>query len=195
MPLVEIDEVELQRSRKAREFIEKIWNNPRAKRKLLEAQKEVQPDDPMVKELDSEDPVQQQISALSKKLEESEKARVEAEEKRDRDEKIGRLKSVKDSGISELRRAGWTDKGIEGVEKLMEEKGILDPIDAAAIWEKHNPPATPVTPSSYGGWNFTELADDSSEDLKKLIESRGESNPLVDKMARDALSEARGSRR
>jgi len=193
MPIVEVDEVELQRSRKAREFIENIWSNPKAKRKLLEAQREVRPDDPMVKELEQEDPVQKQIETLSKRLEDSEKARTEAESKREQDEKIGRLKSMKDSGIADLRRAGWTDKGIEGVEKLMEEKGILDPLDAAAIWEKHNPPATPVTPNAYGGWNFLETSNEQNEDLKKLIETRGESNPLIDKMAGDALREMRGT--
>jgi hypothetical protein len=195
MPLVEVDEVELQRSRKAREFIETIWNNPRAKRKLLEAQKEVKPDDPLVKELENEDPVQAQLSALNKRFEDAEKARADAEAEREQATKIAQFRSVKDAGISELKRAGWTDKGIEGVEKLMEEKGILDPLDAAAIWEKHNPPPTPVTPNAYGGWNFMESSDGMSEDLKKLIETRGESNPLIDKMARDALADIRGPQR
>ena len=54
--LVEVDEEQLQRSTKAREFVESIWNNPKARRKLLEAQREVKPDDPMVKELDKPDP-------------------------------------------------------------------------------------------------------------------------------------------
>ena len=192
MPMVEIDEVELQRSRQARKFIEDIWNNPKAKRKLLEAQREVKPDDPLVKELERPDPYQSEILALRKEMEDERKARAEAEAKREQDSKIERLRSVKDTGIAELRRAGWTDKGIEGVEKIMEEKGILDPLDAAAIWEKHNPPPTPVTPNAYGGWNFLETSDEKNEDLKKLIETKGESNPLIDKMARDALSEFRG---
>jgi hypothetical protein len=193
MPRVEIDEAELQRSTSARQFVETIWNNPKARRKLLEAQREVKPDDPMVKELDKPEPVDERFAALEKRLEEERKARIEAEAKREQDEKIGSLKAKRDDGLAQLRGEGWTDKGIEGVTKIMEEKGILDPLDAAAIWEKHNPPQAPVMPNGSGAWNFMQPSEDESADLKKLIETKGESGMLLDKMAREALNDARGT--
>ena len=190
--IVEVDEEQLQRSTKAREFVESIWNNPKARRKLLEAQREVKPEDPMVKELDKPDPLDDRFAKLEKDLAEERKLRAEAEAKREQDDKIKSLKRIQDDGIAELKRAGWMPAGIEGVTKIMEEKGILDPLDAAAIWEKYNPPQHPITPSSTGSWNFLEPTADESADLKKLVETKGENDRLVDKMAFEALKEIRG---
>jgi len=196
MPQIEVDESEFLRSKQAREFVEAIYKNPKARRKLLEAQKEVKPDDPAVKELDQPDPNEQRFSALEKELAEERKARHEAEEKRERDEKISTLQRQKTEGIAQLRSRGWTDEGLKGVEDIMEKKGILDPLDAAAIFERDHPPQAPLMPNGTGSWNFLgDIPTSEDGDLKKLIESRGENNPLLDKMARDALMEVRGTRR
>ena|SRR5215475_2217930 len=191
---IEIEEADLLRSQKQREFLDKVWNNPKAKRKLLEAAREINPDDPMTKELDKPDPIEERFSALTKKNEELEKKLADDKAEREQNEKLSVLKKTRDEGLMQLRRDGWTDKGIEGVEKLMQDKGILDPLDAAAIWEKANPPQVPMTPNHTGSWNFLETNPDENADLKKLIETKGESNPLLDKMTQDALREIRGSR-
>jgi hypothetical protein len=189
---VEVDEVDLQRSVKAREFVETIWNNPKARRKLLEAQKEVKPDDPMVKELDRPDPIEDRFAALTKQNDELRKEIADDKAKREQDDKLSQLKRQRADGIAQLRRDRWTDEGIKGVEAIMEEKGILDPLDAAAIFEKAHPPQDPILPGGSGSWNFLEPAPAESDDLKKLIETKGENNFLLDKMAREALMEVRG---
>jgi hypothetical protein len=191
---VEIDEADLQRMQLQREFLDKIWNNPKAKRKLMEAQREVRPDDPMIKELDKPDPIEERFTALANKNAELEKKLADDKAEREQNEKLLQLKKVRDDGMAQLRRDGWTDKGLEDVDKLMQDKGILDPLDAAAIWEKANPPQNLLTPNHTGSWNFLENNPDENADLKKLIETKGESNPLLDKMTHDALREIRGSR-
>jgi len=195
MPLVEIDETELQQSTSARRFLETLMRNPKARRKVLEAQKEVKPDDPMLKELEQPDPVEELRASYSKELSELKKELAEKEAKREQDEKLSSLKRIEDDGIAKLKSEGWTEDGIKSVKEIMDKKGIMDPLDAAAIYEKAHPPATPVMPNQYGGWNFAEMPKDDNDDLKKLIESRGESNQLIDKIAGDALRDVRGQSR
>jgi len=191
MPVVEVDESEFLRSKKARDFVETLWANPKARRKMLEAQREVKPDDPMVKELERPDPIEERFTALSKKIEDQEKLISDQKAAAEQDEKLRVLRKERDDGFDKLRREGWTDKGLEGVEEIMTKKGVLDPLDAAAIWEKANPPQSPLAPNHTGSWNFLEPSGGDTDDLKKLIDAKGESNPLLDKIISDAINDVR----
>jgi hypothetical protein len=75
----------------------------------------------------------------------------------------------------------------------MDAKGILDPEDAALIFERDNPPPPPAMPGGSGPWNFMEPSPESGDDIKKLIESKGENGLLLDKMVREGLAEVRGT--
>ena len=88
-----------------------------------------------------------------------------------------------------------TAAGEESVRKLMEEKGITDPEIAWAYHQRLHPPQSPIQNSGSGAWNFLEPPADDQVDLKRLIETKGESIPLIDKMARDALADIRGQQR
>jgi hypothetical protein len=194
MPTIEVDEAELLRSQQARKFVESIWNNPKARRKLLEAQKEVKPDDPMVKALDEPEPYEEQYKALRKELEDEKKARIESDAERKQEAKLSELRKIRNDGLEKLRgEYRYTADGLKAVEEIMEKKGILDPLDAAAIFERDHPQQAPIASNSSGAWNFMEPVPDDSEDLKKLIDTKGENNPLLDKMTREALMEIRGS--
>jgi hypothetical protein len=63
------------------------------------------------------------------------------------------------------------DKSIKAIEKIMEEKGILDPLDAAAIFERDHPPQAPVAQSGSGGWNFGELPSSTEDADDKYVDS------------------------
>jgi CubicO group peptidase (beta-lactamase class C family) len=54
-----------------------------------------------------------------------------------------------------------------------------------------NPPQAPVQQST-GGWDFLTMPQEGGEDLKRLVETKGENDRLVDKMAFEALKEIRG---
>jgi hypothetical protein len=97
-----------------------------------------------------------------------------------------------------LRREGFLDEGIEKVKKLMEDKGLLDPRDAAAIFLRDNPPQMPSTPS--GGitgtaWGFADVNAESDKSIQELIASKGQNDSLADRMANQALNDFRSSRR
>lgn len=192
---IEIDEVELLRLRKQDQTVHALLANPAAKKKIFEAYKAQYPD-ARIPELEAEQAIQQPIKALEQTVEELKKQLGDERAEREKDAKLGALEKTIEAGKAKLRNAGWIKENIDEVEKLMQERGILDIEIAAAYYEKNHPPATPATPSGIGGWNFIEnVADDSDKELKALLDSRGQNEVLADKMAREALNEFRGARR
>lgn len=195
MPHVEIDEADLLRLRRVSERVGKMSANPSAKRKLLEALKEVEPDDPSVKELDRVDPMEKRFADLEKKNQELAAQIADDKTARDRDDKLGRIQQEQEAGFAQLRAEKWTSEGIDKVKKVMEEKGILDVAIAAKWIESQMPPQNPVTPGGGPSWNLMPTASelDASADLKALIETKGENEGLLRKMAFDAIGEVRGT--
>ena len=193
MPTVDIDETELLRLRRLNDTVNSMTRSPSAKRKLLEALKDVHPDDPAVKELEKPDPTEDRFTKLERELAEERKARADSDAEREKNLKLDSIRREQDAGFAELARAKWTPDGIAKVKAVMEEKGILDVAIAAKWIESQMPPADPVTPGGYGAWNFSDaMAGESDVDLKKLIESKGENEGLLRKMAGEAIAEVRG---
>ena len=192
MPMVEVDEVELQKSKKLRDTVEKMLKNPKTRRSFLEAHKTVDPETP-IPEIDSAAPVLEAVDATTKRIADLEKKIETDAAERERTAKLQSLESKRTDGIALLRRAGWTSEGIAGVEKIMEEQGILDPAIAAAYFEKQHPPQAPVKPSGSGGWNFAEAPAEENTYTKKLLETKGQVDGIVDREAHDALQEFRSA--
>lgn len=194
MATVEIDEAELRRYQHLGHTLSTILKNPKAKRLVQQAHKMVDAN-AVTPELDQEAVIAEPIGAVEKKLDTFIEETRKDREDRDKNERLNALKTQHADGISKLRRDGWTEEGIKGVEKLMEDKGLLDPMDAAAIFEKANPPQLPATPSGSGAWNFAEGVTDDQADLKKLLDSKGGNDLVVENMAKNILTEMRASRR
>jgi len=194
MPIAEIDEVELLRLRRQDQTVHALMANPKAKRKVLEAYREHDPN-ARIPELDAEAAAAAPVNELSKTVADLRKEIADDKAEREKKIRLDALSSTVDGGMAKLRRSGWTDEGLDEVRKLMDEKGILDPEIAAAYYEKQHPPQTPATPSGVGGWNFVENVQDGEADLKKLLDSKGNNEALADKMAREALTEIRSASR
>ena len=77
----------------------------------------------------------------------------------------------------------------------MDEKGITDPLDAAAIFERHHPQPAPVEPKGFGAWGFMDNVQDDDKFVKSLLETKGDVDNVVDREARQALQEFRGPSR
>ena len=194
MPQVEIDETELLRLRRTGETVGAMLKSPSAKRKLLEALKDVHPEDPAVKELERPDPVESRFEALSKANDDLRKQIEDDKAEREKNSRLDSIRREQAEGFDKLKRARWTDDGIAKVKAVMEEKGILDVAIAATWIESQMPPAAePVTPGGNGAWNFQDSLTDGDVDLKKLIEAKGENEGLLRKMAGEAIAEVRGS--
>lgn len=191
---VEIDENELMQLRRLQGVATQMLNNPKAKRLLEQAHKEVDPAAP-TPTLEQDQLLTEASSGVRKEMEDLKAQLAEEKAEREKAERLAKINDGIETGIKELRQAGWQEDGIKLVRDLMDEKGITDPMIAAAYVEKQHPPQQPATPSSTGAWNFLENVSDGEEDLNKLISSRGEDNMLVDKLAFGALNDVRGTPR
>lgn len=92
----------------------------------------------------------------------------------------GQLKTITDGAaewnrneqFNSLRRAKYTDEAIEKIKTIMETKGIRDPMDAAAVFDKSIPVARAridgVSPQNYGNDIFG-LQENTAETLDKLF--------------------------
>lgn len=194
MSTKEIDEVELLRLQKQDRTVHALMSNPKAKKKIFEAYKEHDPN-ARIPELEMEEAARAPVVALEKTVSDLQKQIADDKAEREKTAKLETLTGNIDKGKSKLRKDGWTDEGIAAVEKVMEERGILDVEVAAAFYEKQNPPQIPATPRGVGGFNFVESVQDNEADLKQLLNTKGNSEALADKMAREALNEIRGASR
>lgn len=187
---IEIDENEYKQLQQIRGIAAAMQKNPRAARLLEQAYKTVDPNarTPLA---DQDATVNAPFEALQKEISDLKAANAAKDEENERNRKLLSIQNSIDAGMTKLRRAGWQDEGLDGLRKFMEEKGVIDVEVAAAAFERLHPPAEIARPSGSGAWNFIESVGDGEADLKKLIETKGEYNPLVDKMAHEALQGVR----
>lgn len=195
MALIEIDENEFRNLAKIRETVAKIAAVPEGKRLIQKAHKLVDPN-ALTPDLDADELKIKENSELQKKFDELQASIVADKAEREKNEKLGALNAKMEAGRKALKDAGWTKEGIEGVEKLMEEKGILDHEIAAAYIERQNPPQEVMSPRAFGGFNFIEQPKDEDAFLKALLDSKGDDDNAVLKAAVEAVGEIRhGARR
>ena len=199
--MVEVDELQLQQSHKLKQTVENWLKNPKAKRKILEAQKLVDPKAD-IPELDEPDPIEALRAESTKEIADLKKQIEEDKANRERDGRLAQLQTLKDNGIKILRtERRYFDDGIKSIEKIMEEKGILDPLDAAAIFERDHPPQAPVQQTGSGGWNFGELpasTDDADEKyVDQLLKAgkNGISDGALMQRVGNTINEVRGNAR
>lgn len=194
MANVELDEVELQRLQRQDRTVHALMANPKAKKKIFEAYKEHDPN-ARIPELEIEAAAREPVTKLETEVSELRKQITDDKAEREKEQRLAALNGSVESGMTKLRRAGWTDDGLTEVRKLMDERGILDPEIAAAYYEKQHPPQNPATPSGVGGWNFMEAPAEDDTYTKTLLSSKSaaDNEQLAMNEARKALNEFRGA--
>lgn len=192
MAKVELDEVELQRLQKQDQTVHRLMSNPNAKKKILQAYKDVDPN-ARIPELEMEEAAKAPVTALETKVTELSQTIAKDREERENEKRLFALNGSVDSGMAKLRRAGWTDDGLAEVRKLMDERGILDPEIAAAYYEKQHPPQNPANPSGSGGWDFMAPAAEDDTYIKAITSSKNaaDNDQLVMNEARKAVQDHR----
>ena len=189
--VIEIDESDYNRLTALHGVAARIIANPAARKLLEQAQKVIDPN-VATPTLDAE---QQHLAPL-KALEESVTKQIselkQSQEERDRLARINEIATKQASDKAQLRKDGYTDEGLAAIDKIMTDKGLLDVMDAVAIFERNNPPPAPVTPGAGSGWNFTDTTAEADKNITDLIQSRGQNDQIADRMVREALSEFRG---
>lgn len=191
----EITEEEFLANRQLRQQVQQLLDHSAAGPMVEKALKLVNPN-AATPRLDRLTAAQEPLEAMRKELEDFKAETAKDKAEREKTEKLQALSNKIEEGKSILRREHrYTEDGIKAVEKIMEERGLLDPLDAAAIFEKQHPPQQIATPGGGGAWNFVEQVQDGEADLKRLIETKGSNEIVSDKMAREALAEVRGQSR
>jgi|SRR5208282_432922 len=197
MAKIEVDEELWNQNEGIRKVVAAIAADPKRRAALEKLHKEV---DPTVKTptLDSEKAVIEPVEAVRKEFEEYKKSQEVKEAKALEESNRARMTAEYESGRRWLQEQGFQAAGIEAIEKIMSDKGILDHKVAAAYWEKENPPAVPAMPGGTGSWNFLDLPTDEKGDvdIKNLIKAvgakeDGSADRITDKLAREALTEIR----
>lgn len=189
--LIEIDEDEYNRLTGVSRLAAQIHANPEGRKLLEQAHKTINPRAP-TPTLEQEARFSQPLTELQKQVADVAAMVKDKFEKDESEKKLGALEHQQREGFSRLRDGGYTDAGIEAVQKIMSEKGILDPEIAAAYHEKINPPAVPVTPTGSNAVNFIEaFNDDSNKALNDLLQSRGESERALNTLVQESLTDFR----
>jgi hypothetical protein len=192
MAKIEVDEEQWNVSQRTLATMRKIASDPTRARKLEALHKETEPNvsTPLA---DADKVANERVSTLEKQIADMKKENEDARKKDDEERAQGLLRTKWESGRQKLIDQGFSVAAIDKIEKeIMEKEGIVNHEAAAAYWEKMNPPPPPTMPGGVGAWNFLETpAEDKDSDIKRLIDSRGNSDVLADKMARDALNEFR----
>ena len=190
MPHIEIDENEYNRLKGVADLAAAIHNNPEGRKLLEQAHRTVNPKAP-TPTLEQEARLAEPLAALQKQVADVAKMVGDRFEKDDTEKKLGALSRQQEEAFARLRENGYRPEGIEAVQKIMSEKGILDPEIAASWFEKINPPA-PITPTGSNSVNFIEaFNDDSDKALQQLLQSRGESESALNKLVQDSLTDYR----
>lgn len=191
MALKEIDEAEYNQLVALRGAASKIVANPQARKLLEQAQKLTDPN-AATPTLDEEAARLAPVTALKSELSEEIAALRKDREDEKRERTLASISDRQNKAFAQLRKDGYLDEGIEKIKKMMEDKGLLDVEDAVAIFERNNPPQVPVTPGGIGSWGFTDMSGEADKSIQDLISSKGQSEQVADRMARDALNDFRG---
>lgn len=194
--IVEVTEEEYLRLNQLNGFANQIMGNPKAAVLLEQAAKIVRPDI-RTPRLEQEQAAAAPFVAITESLQKlNERMDAEAAARAEQNT-IAAANAKRNEGIIALRKQGWNDAGIAEIEKVMTEKGIADPVDAAIVFERRYPPPTPSMPGSNGTFNFNETMHSAKpdEDIKSLLKTRGREmnglNAISDKMISDVLADVR----
>jgi hypothetical protein len=196
MAKIEVDETEYANGQETIKAVREMLAHPDAALLVERARKLVKPDVPTPR-LDAHKQANEPIEKLHGEIAELKKSLADKDAEREKNEKLAMLADKIEKGNAKLKSEGWTADGLKALDEFREKEGILDPIHAAAVYEKlHGAQVAPATPSSsIGSWDFTQPSTQDEDYTKKLLETRGESESLVTQQAMKSLADFRGTNR
>ena len=190
MARVEVDEAEYEARGRVAQTIQQMMANPAARRKILEAQKIVAPDQ-VIPEIDAAEPLREEIKGVRDSFNDLRAEMAKDREARAEAERTASLRMQWQSGRSKLLQNGYTDEGIAAVEKFMEDKGVADHEVAAAAYERLYPAQEPVRAVGGNRFDLFDPGDRSSDQMKALL-ANPEDNMALNSIVTDTLRQVRG---
>lgn len=188
MPRIEIEESDLAQFKVLQDFVGKGLANPKTRKLLKQAERELYPDravpeeDAKAEVMGVVDELRQQLTAEREAREKDKAERTEAENK-------AALARQWQAGQAAARRAGYTDEGLAELEKFMEERGVFDHDLAIPAFERLHPSPEPTTAGNGTGWNMFDIPREAP-DMSALMEGRDEE--FLSRTIPQVLKEVRG---
>lgn len=193
---IEVDETQLASLQNTAKIVQGMLNNPKTRRKVLEAYKEHNPT-AAIPELDVTEPVVERMNNLEGAVIEFMKTERENRDKEKTETQLDRIRQQAEQGRRMLSDRGYTAEGITKLEEFRNQKGLVDYNDAVRLYELDNPPPAVAEPT--GGMNFFDMIHGNQEVEdnfnKRLHDSQGQDDSVVDRMARQAIQDMRGASR
>jgi len=188
MPLMEVDEADYNVKSSAKALFDRIGNNPKTRAGLHALIKEVDPS-VVIPEYEAKQAALSETESLRKEIDGLKKGMSEKEEAAQQKELEKKFESIVRDGRSKLRKLGYTDEGIEAVEKLMEAEGLANYDHAEAVYAKKNPAKEEmVAPVNFSkAWDIAKPAE-SDADHKLLM---SDPDAFSRKMVNEVLNEFR----
>lgn len=194
MAKVEIDEIEYTQNKQLRDTVAKLMAHPKAAVLVEEARKLVEPEAPTPR-LDQHKLIHEPVEAVRGEIAALRKELAEEKAKTEHEAKLTALQRKIESGNASLLKEGWTSDGLKKLDEFREKEGIIDPVLAAAAYERlHGAQTTPAQPTNggFGAWNFASPPKEGEDFVKKLLESKGENDMVVEAEAKKIISDFRG---
>lgn len=174
MPLMEVEEEDFRISLAAKELLDRFAQHPATRTKLLRLVKELNPN-ASIPELDASDPLRQELETLKSTFTGTIGELKDAIATKERSSSIEKLI---ESERAKLRAAGWDKDGIDNVEKVMQDRNLVDYEVAAAFVESQLPKATPLDAFSNldRSWNISVPANEE-DTSHKILFGHGKPSP------------------
>lgn len=190
---VDVDETEFVNQQNLAALYGKIWQNPQSRELLTRAAKIVNPN-AVTPELDATDRVMSEITKRDEKID-ALQARLDADKaEREQATQLQTFQHSWEQKRGSLRKLGYTDDGIEKIEQLAQERGIVDLEAAAALFDRMNPPQQVTASSGFAPFDTFNPSDRDNENFKALMEAKGDDPMTENKMIREALDDYRSGR-
>lgn len=191
----EIDEQQYAAQVQLTTLYQAMLAHPEARRLVHQATKKVNPN-AVIPEYDAKAEVMTEVDRIRAEFA-AEKAERDAEKlQAAADKKVADFAASWGRQRSGLAKSGYTDQGIEAVEKFAEERGLPDLEAAAALFDRLNPPPEPAQPRGIGGWNlFEEDTDTDEAERQRLMEARGDDDRSLNVLINKSLNDFRSGQR
>lgn len=187
---VEIDETELANLRRIASVADLVAKHPKARGMMQEAVRVAAPDQAGPETI-LRNEFSEGLNAIRDELKADREAREKAAAERAEADSIASLRSRWETGRGRARASGYTDEGLEKLEKFMEERGVADHEIAIPAFERANPPPEPVV-SGNQSWNFLGSPGEAAPDLKMLFD--GDEEGFLRQAVPTALASVRNQR-
>lgn len=187
---VEVDETRLGNLTTIAQIADGLMKNPKARQKYLEAVKDVYPN-VSIPEIDVARSAISDVAKFRNEVVEEVKKIREDIQKEQEGRQVSAVKLKYEQGRQTLLDMGYTPEGAADVEKMMTEKGLLDWEDARRIYEYDNPRPAPARPTRGNMFDFVEQKNSGDDYIKKLFETGGKDESVLDGQISTVLSEAR----